>query len=206
MEKRIKTEWKTCQTVIALFLLFTNLSCKDSVNKSPDKLDSAINIINKNKTVRDSVVNLKSSGFDEMICQVSEDEDLIYLTFSLFYHKSIKRKPYKIARHFKIRKISDVGVLFLDSNEKPNNIKIDDAMKDEKMAKEWLKKGMITFEGNETIFDGDFVAFVFCKRQPEIFKSYNFKMMVAAENAAYSQDKPFRKDVFYPQCTAVSIR
>ncbi|UOX34215.1 hypothetical protein LXD69_01570 [Flavobacterium sediminilitoris] len=190
MEKRIYL----FKIVLIFLVLSVFFSCK---NKNSNKnIIKAIELTENNSVIKDSIKQLKNKGVNFLVCFVKSDESYQFLSFNLVNDPGTNKYPYNIKTNFEIRNIEGIDILFKDSKDKFFGQK----KKSEKKVQELLNKKIICFDCKEWFRDYYFVEFIFCKNNYNNFKSFDSKIQNKEEEIKYKEEKPYHKEVFYPDC------
>lgn len=131
-----------------------------------------------------------------MVCFIQTNAKNDILSFNLVHEPKKKFYTYKVVGDFEIETIEKVDILYLNFNDtiKHTSKKID------KKTKELIDKKIITFTGENRFIDCDFIEFVFCKNDKNIFKYFNNRMEIDEQNRLHKIGKPYHRESFYPKC------
>lgn len=185
---------KYVQNLIFVFFIFLLCSCNEK--KSGNVFEKAIELTESNEVIKDTLSGLKARGINFVVCFIRKNDKNDILSFNLVHEPGKKFYTYNVGRNFEIETIENVDILYINSGDSL----INSYKKVDKKTKELLDKKIITFNGENRFIDCDFIEFVICKKDKDVFKCFNNRMEIDEQNRLYNIGKPYYRESFYPKC------
>ncbi len=198
MEKEILNK-----ILIILVVCIFICSCEKNANKVVDieayEIDKAIELVDSNKSIKDSIINMrKNLGVEFIPCIIITSKNHRSLGFQIIQSKIEKSPPLKIIGLYKIINVQGVDVLFMSNKvdmDGAYNLKADDTIN------KLIKKGYVTITGPTPLIDSQFIKFVFCINNDNSFVTLSSDFLHQEEMKYRNAHKSFVEEKYYPHCT-----